>query len=478
MRNARIPTKPPNYLLLLLFALAAFIRFYKLGEKQLWVDEIIQVIHSTPHRIIDLLLGVTKDRGAAPLDYLIQHFFIAGLGSSEVTARLHAAIFGSLTVIAIYFLVRKIFDEKVAFLTTFLYAVYPLHHHYSQEGRPYALFTFLTVCSYIAFLYALQKNKLLNWLCYGAITLLLLYSNYYAVFVMLSQFVFICLLLVPKGRGSFFLERPVTLRLMVGFVITATLALICFAPWVVFGIDTISGYQPAPEVFGWDLFARFIKEVGDRSYPLSLLLISLAVIGVRSLTLGSQFDNLLLLLCWCLLPLPLIFLLLWTKEYFFAIRQILFMTPALYVLVAVGILQSAEIVTRNRQHLKTKAVAFLTACVVIISGLVIWLHIPDRNPDLRSTAYFLQRNVQPEARVAAPNISGILGYYFPEINDYAIDSADLPEVRPGQIVYVVESPYMTELDRMSVMQATQDQNHEIVQTWDFREIRIIKLQNR
>src|SRR5262245_40940058 len=162
MQEAKVSLTPPKYTLLLAFAIGTFLRFYKLGEKQLWVDEIIQVIHSMPNRLTDLLAGISDDRGAAPLDYLIQHLFISTLGTSEITARIHAAIFGSLTLVAIYFLARKLLEERVASLTALLYVVYPLHHHYSQEGRPYALFTFLTVCSYIAFLNLLQGGKLLN----------------------------------------------------------------------------------------------------------------------------------------------------------------------------------------------------------------------------------------------------------------------------------------------------------------------------
>ena len=152
------------------------------------------------------------------------------------------------------------------------------------------------------------------------------------------------------------------------------------------------------------------------------------------------------------------------------------MTPALYVLVAVGILHAAEVVTRNRQHLKTKAAAFIAASVVVISVVIIWLHIPDKNPDLKAAAHFLRENVQSGDRVTAPNISGILGYYFAEIGDHAVEAAALSQVETGQVVYVVESPYMTEQDRASVMQATQTQ--EITQTWDFRGVRIIKLQTR
>src|SRR5712675_2373699 len=136
----------------IILGLAAAIRFYDLGGKQLWLDEIIQAIHSSPQLSFSAVLrGVTDDRGAAPLDYLIQHYVSSALGKSEFVLRLHAAIFGVATVAAIYYLSRMLLGSPAALMSAGLYAVYPLHHHYSQEGRPYALFALLTVCSYLTF---------------------------------------------------------------------------------------------------------------------------------------------------------------------------------------------------------------------------------------------------------------------------------------------------------------------------------------
>src|SRR3954466_8447461 len=82
---------------------AAFIRFVDLGGKQLWLDEIIQAIHTSPKlSLAQVLHAVTLDRGATPLDYVIQHCVSLWLGQSEFALRLHAAIFGTATIAVLY----------------------------------------------------------------------------------------------------------------------------------------------------------------------------------------------------------------------------------------------------------------------------------------------------------------------------------------------------------------------------------------
>jgi len=48
------------------------------------------------------------------------------IGQSEFALRFHAALFGTLTILVLYYLVRSVFDERVALITSILYAVYPL----------------------------------------------------------------------------------------------------------------------------------------------------------------------------------------------------------------------------------------------------------------------------------------------------------------------------------------------------------------
>lgn len=405
---------PRTFWFVLIFG--ALIRFCGLGHKQLWLDELIQAVRSSPNSLRGVLESVADDRAQAPLDYIIQHYLAGMLGQSEFALRFHAALFGTLTILALYYLVRSAFDERVALITSILYAVYPLHHNYSQESRPYALFTLLTVCSYLLFWRLLSAGKAGTWFAYIVVTTFLFYANYFGMFVVFSQFAFTCTLLAPHISESLPGIRRVGLAFVFKFPAAVIVSIALFTPWIVMGIRTNLVYSPLPERFGFKLFLRFVKELSDRSFPLSIALITLAILGMLKLRSDKRFGHLSFLLCWFLLPLPLIFLLLYVEDYFFAIRQILFATPALFILISLGILYLSEIAVTAKGTRRGEAVVrWAVACVGLMSLTQIGLHVRDRREDLKGAGQFLRRNVSAGDVVIAPGLGNVLSFYFPEI---------------------------------------------------------------
>jgi mannosyltransferase len=462
-----------------ILGIAAAIRFYNLGGKQLWVDEIIQAIHSSPQlSLAGVLRSVTDDRGATPLDYIIQHYVSAALGQSEFILRLPAAVFGIVTIAAIYFLFRTVLGSRAAVLSAGLYAVYPLHHHYSQEGRPYALFTLLTVCSYLTFCKTLERGRSRDWLLYGVTNTALLYSQYFGMFVLASQLLFSMTMLSGRVSDSWPLSRKIGFPFLAAQMGILTASALLFVPWLVFGIHTISGYAPQPVHFGFKLFLSFIQGLGDGSHPLAWILILLAVLGARKLMAEKRYALLSLLLCWCVMPVPLIFLLLWIKEYFFAIRHFLFITPALFALVSLGIGQVSEMLAARYAKAVTARAA--VALVVCVSLLVIGLHVPDRREDLRGAGTYLNQNVRVGDQVIAPAIDGVLSYYFPQIGAHSRPSDILATPNgmagSGGNTFIVETAYLPASDRQIIESGLGDfpSKRQI----HFRDVEIIEVANR
>jgi uncharacterized membrane protein len=464
----------------LVLAFAAAIRFYSLAGKQLWLDEIIQAIHSAPQLSLgEVLRGVMADRGAAPLDYLIQHYLTRLVPPSEFTLRLPAALFGTVTIALLYRLLRILLDRQIAFVAAALYAVYPLHHHYSQEGRPYALFTLLTVCAYLCFWKLLTSGRWPDWLGYGVVTTAMLYSHYYGVFVVFSQVVFSCLLLSGGVWRTLPGVRKVDYRFLASLLGTAGVAAALFSPWPIFGARTIFGYEPEPVHFGYKLALSFVQELGDGSFPLSLILLSLAVWGAKRLWAEQRLGHLALLLCWGLLPVPLLFLLLYVKDYFFAIRQFLFLTPAMLALSSLGVVSLAERLQGADGRRKRQVITRLTLGVGAVSLLVIGLHIPDRREDLRGAGQFLTQNVLPGDAVVAPEIDGVLAYYFPQMGQHVQPPSALPELTDtaaNRTVFVVGTAHMSAASKQLVDAALQKTSSR--RAIALRDVEIIEIGNR
>ncbi|MBN1259929.1 MAG: glycosyltransferase family 39 protein [Anaerolineae bacterium] len=128
--------------------LAFVLRLWNLGSKSLWIDE-ADSIYFAQHLWGDLLYRLCDPH--PPGYYALLKSFIGAAGSSELVARLPAALAGGLSVAVaarlgyeitrLFPLTRK--SHRWIWLSSALLAVAPLHIWYSQEARMYALVTLL-----------------------------------------------------------------------------------------------------------------------------------------------------------------------------------------------------------------------------------------------------------------------------------------------------------------------------------------------
>jgi hypothetical protein len=121
------------------------------------------------------------------------------------------------------------------------------------------------------------------------------------------------------------------------------------------------------------------------------------------------------------------------RTYDFVPRQLLFITPAFFMLVAAGIEYLKQTVKRGYFYPE--------AIIILISIGVIALHYPDKRDDIRGAAQFLKENVQPTDLVVAPQLTVYMSPYFPEIQRYSANdrsAEDLIRMAPNgfSVVYV------------------------------------------
>jgi uncharacterized membrane protein len=416
--------------LLAILALAALLRFFGLGAKQLWLDEILQVLHSRPVSMRGILNAVTLDRGGAPLDYLIQHVFMTYLGGAmEWTARFHAALFGILAVLLIYLVCRELFaNQRLSLMSALLFCFCSFHHHYSQEGRPYALFTLWTLILYFLLFRSLKKNSGFLWGSFAVSAILAFYTHAFTAIVLVGQFIFLI------GYQRYRRENwPTAWRRYACFLACSVVAAAAYLPWLRYSFSNAKG-EIAPEN-GFRLFLDTIKRLGDGSFPLAILLIFCAAAGIHALIRSQQWIGLSALLIWILVPFPAIIAVLMWRTYFYSPRQILFITPAFIILAAAGV-----------DFLKQKVFLryfYPEAVIILMSIGVIALHYPDKRDDIRAAAQFLEENTQPADVIVAPNLTECFSLYFPDIYRRSADScsaADLMQKASygSRIVYVAQ----------------------------------------
>jgi mannosyltransferase len=435
---AKLPINP-KLALLLIFVFSAAIRFIGLGEKQLWVDEIIQAVHSTPDTLEEILKGVAGDRGSAPLDYLVQHYTMKALGSrDEFSARFHAAVFGSISVLVVYFIGWNLFRSRnPALLSSALWGIYPFHHYYSQEARPYSLFALLALCLFLLY----QKlRKEFSWTLIALMSLTAVASFYAHPYTALLLMALFCIELFQPSDNHPSLLRRKRLWTLAG---VSALSALAFVPWIIFSFHNAHGEDNA--WFGWRLASDAIKAFGGGSYPLSLMLLAIAFVGAIRMK-KEKSDSLIQLSAWLLIPIPVTIAILHWRTYFFNARQWIFITPAIIFFVAYGF---NHLFSCYRKQAVAIFAIYFCICFTVIS-----LHFTDnKRMDFKGVSAYLKQHVESSDRIIAPNIGLILSYYFPEIRRYEQAGYDISPSNQGRLFLVdSESAWETDQQKMEQLQ--------------------------
>src|SRR3989338_4485619 len=175
-------------------------------NQSFWLDEAAQVIESS--RPFFQQFDLTADFHP-PLYHLFLHFWLK-MGRSEIWVRLLSVILGFSCLWYVYKLAKLKFKEGPSLAAALLLAVSAYHVYYSQETRPYILFSLLSLVS----TYYLLKKK------YAVFTAVLIASWYSSYFTPL--------LLFGQGLAVFFQEKK-ELRL---FIRSALISLFFFLPWL------------------------------------------------------------------------------------------------------------------------------------------------------------------------------------------------------------------------------------------------------
>lgn len=214
--------------------LATGLLFYNLAEDSLWGDEIFTAIFAakSPAEII----AFTASDIHPPLYYLLagtlSHTPLWPQGApgpaTDWLWRWPSAMAGVLAVAIVYRLGRVLETHQVGLLAALLLALAPIAVKYGQEARMHVLFMTFSVWTTLLLAQALQTRQRKYWIGYTLVTILNLYTMYFAFLIIASH-------------GIWLLARTFTTRhaprtthrfqLIAIWVLTILLALIAYLPW-------------------------------------------------------------------------------------------------------------------------------------------------------------------------------------------------------------------------------------------------------
>ncbi|HKS21794.1 MAG TPA: glycosyltransferase family 39 protein [Thermoanaerobaculia bacterium] len=384
-------------LLLSVVAVAAFLRFDKLGAPSYWLDEILGDMLTTHHAHgpwWHWITGLEREHG--PLYYAAQ-LAARALGRDEFAGRLPAALFGLAAIPLIFLAARALGGWAAGIAAAIVLAVSPLHVYYSREARPYALLMLLTA----VLLWALLHNRL--WI---------------AVAVMIAM------LYTSAVAGPLLLAIAITcfIRRLWTFGAAATIAA-ALVPLLYRGEA-----QPSPSHFDESVLSRIagamtVSARGLEGHELTIAFLFLfAAIGAVLLWRRDKRAATIVLGV-TLLPIVCALVSLAVINHWFAIRYV---SPALIgfvVLAAVGM-----------TSIRLPWIGVLVAAVIAADTWTAARREPFEKLDWRAIGAALERHVQPgDAIVTAEQWSDVcLRYYLrhlpPRVRVVSVNSVMLAEM--------------------------------------------------
>lgn len=185
-------------LLIILTALSALVRLWKLGTWSFWADEVFSVQDA---------MKFPDQLTINPLIYILINKTTSIFGISEWSARFGPCIIGILSVPLIYWFANTMFSAKTGIIAASLLAFHPWHIFWSQNARAYSMsFLFAGLASFL-FFQAIERDSI-GYIISAFLATLLAISAYMQSILLLPVFLgYIILLLflpvnIPKGLNG------------------------------------------------------------------------------------------------------------------------------------------------------------------------------------------------------------------------------------------------------------------------------------
>ncbi|MBU0503839.1 MAG: glycosyltransferase family 39 protein [Candidatus Omnitrophica bacterium] len=169
-------------MLWLILTLAIAIRIYKLGDADLWYDEVYAYFMTT------LTYGDITRKIFGEQFYLyniLLKFWVFCFGMSEFSLRFLSMLFGVVSVPIMYKIGKLLFNTKVGLIGSFLLSISPIHVWYSQEARGYSLSIFITLLIIYFFIRVLKESKVYLWIGLILSSLISIYINYFCFYAII-----------------------------------------------------------------------------------------------------------------------------------------------------------------------------------------------------------------------------------------------------------------------------------------------------
>ena len=196
-------------ILLILLIAGGALRFYGFDIHSMWNDELNTWEIAQMGSVSEIVDFMTYNEVHPPGYHFLLHFLINTFGDSIFVLKFLSAFFGTLSIIAIYYLGRLIYSSKEGLYAAALLAFSKFPVHYSQEVRPYSMLLFFSILALFYFVKMYKEFKTENKISSASLVLYLLisviscYLHYFGLLFIFLQGTTALVYFIIKKKFSF-----------------------------------------------------------------------------------------------------------------------------------------------------------------------------------------------------------------------------------------------------------------------------------
>jgi hypothetical protein len=183
-----------NLTVSLVISLGVFFRFFKLGVPVLWIDESWRALMVIPEN-----LG--RFDPVPPVFLLIPNLLTKIFGNSELILRLPIAFFGSLSLVLIFFITRKMFGRTTGLIAVFLLAFHPQFIFFSRQFKQFSMDVFIIFLAIYVTERMMEEESLLNYFVLALFSIASMFFSFTMVFIYPVMFI-VLLFNCFRGRNA------------------------------------------------------------------------------------------------------------------------------------------------------------------------------------------------------------------------------------------------------------------------------------
>lgn len=398
----------------IVLAVGFILRMYRLGGRAVWFDEACSFAYVQQNWTAFL-----RDYfNYKPFYFAILKIWTGIFGVSAFAGRFLSVIFAMLSIYLIYEVGKKLFSKEVGLFSAFFLAISCFHVYHSQQVRQISLITFLWLISYLLCTKIFFENKTGKKLIFlnSFVNILSIYTHPYGLALVVCQNVFFILQrkkISRPGKNWYYGQTVILLFLVLWILIPNQQSHIKEMIWWIpkntpaLFLETWETFCFGGPRYGLDDFIIRVPYLYVWGYILLPVYIWLFLSAIMPFKRNNaEFQNerpkKIFLLVWLFCPISLAILLSLFRPVY-VIKHFLYVLPAFYILVALGL-------SRFREG-KFKIAFLLMITVSSIFPLQV-MYANDFNIDWRTPARHIRNNMGEKDTIIICNLAEVVPFLY------------------------------------------------------------------